>query len=924
MPRDAPKVKTFLSNRRNTELLLLIAATPIVLLLFIMDLVNQGTALSFSTLIVPIGLVIAFGISHIAVRIFAPNADAVILPIVFLLAGIGITFVMRLSPDLAVRQVMWLFLAIAFMVAVLVVVKRLDVFSHYKYIIGLAGLILLLLPALVGTSQYGSKIWLSFGGFSIQPGEFAKILIVLFLASYLSENRELLTVGQGRFNLPSLSTLLPMLVMWGIAIIIMVAENDLGSALLFFGLFTIMLYGATGRKFYVFVAIALIGIAAVGAYFTFSHVQVRFQIWLNPFEYAQTSGYQLVQAIYSMADGGLVGCGIGRGFPTLIPVVASDFIFAAIAEEMGLLGAAGVLIAFLVFTVRGYVTSARATNDFTALAALGLTSAIALQAFVIVGGITRVIPLTGLTLPFMSQGGTSLLASFIIVGLLLRAGDEGVRPGSELELAHSFSGDKLGRSALGHRLTVLMVGFALLFSILIAALTYIQVIRADYYQSLSSNNHTIARDAQKQRGSILTSDNVILAESVENSDGTYSRVYPEGSLAAHVLGYTSTQYGSTGVEASMESQLVGTSGYTTWSDAINSLAGTPTAGNDVTLTINSKIQTVAEQQLEGYTGAIVVMNPETGAVLAEASSPTYDVSQVDSILSGSSSSGALYNRATQALYAPGSSFKVVTLASALTNGTVTADTSFSAPASIDIGGAAVTNFNSESWSTLTVREATWYSANTVYGQIADKLGASALVSTAKAFGFEDSSIAQDFSLTTSLMPDASEMTEWETAWAGDGQPVGQHTSPSGPQATVMQMALVASAVANDGVLVHPYLVQSVSSPAGELISTTQTEVYGTVMSSTVASEIRDILTGVVTNGTGTLAAVDGTTVAGKTGTAETSSTSYDAWFIGMAPADDPKVVVAVIIEDAGSDASTAAAPLAGACIQEALQEEGLL
>lgn len=914
--------------RRNTELLLLLAAMPVVVVLFAMSVLNEGEQLTASNLAVPIGLIVAFIAAHISCRVLAPNADPVILPLVFLLSGIGITFVLRLAPKLASTQIMLLFMGVVLMILTMAFVRRIEVFARYKYVIGIAGIILLLLPALIGVEHLGSKIWLSIGGFSIQPGEFAKILIVIFLACYLSDNRELLTVGQGRFNLPSPATMLPLLVMWGIAMAVMVLESDLGSAVLIFGIFVVMLYCTTGRKFYVFLAVALIALGGFAAYELVPHVQVRFQTWVDPFQYAQTGGYQLVQAIYSIADGGLFGAGIGRGYPTLIPVVESDFIFAAIAEEMGLLGASGVLICYFIFAVRGFAVAARTKTDVSALTAIGLTTSIALQAFVIVGGVTRVIPLTGLTLPFMSQGGTSLLASFIIIGLLLRCGDQGVAPGSTEEFhLSSFATDELSRTAMGHRLTVITVCFAILYAVLIGALTYTQVVRADYYQNLPTNNHTIARNQKIKRGSISTEDGVVLAESEQGSNGSWKRVYPQGSLASQVVGYSSVQYGATGIEAGESQALAGGNIHATWEDAINDLAGIPVDGNDVTLTLNSTIQREAQEQLaeSGFKGAIVVMDPKTGAVLAMASNPTYDNNDVDDLLSGkaSGSDGALLNRATQSLYPPGSSFKVLTLATALETGTATLDSSYSSPASITIGGGEVTNFGGESWGSLTLRRALWYSSNTVFAQLSTDIGANALVASSERFGFNDSDVAQDFSLTASLMPKPSEMTTWETAWAGVGQPVGSHASPAGPQVTVTQMALVYSAIANNGVLMRPYLVKNITGPAGDIVSTTTAQTYAQVVSPSVAEQVRDAMKGVVEEGTGTGAAVRGTTVAGKTGTAEVSNSVENAWFVGMAPADDPKVVVAVMLENGGQGGATAA-PIAGDLIETALTAKGVL
>ncbi len=422
-------------SRRNTELLLLIASAFPVILLYAMYVLTAGAAISFETLAVPIGLFAAFAAAHIAVRILAPGADPAILPIVFILSGIGITFVTRLAPALAISQLIILFVSVALMVGTLALVKNLDVVMRYKYTFGIIGIILLMLPIFIGTTISGSKLWIRIAGFTIQPGEFAKVFIVLFLAGYLAENRELLSISNRKilgFKIPRLRLLLPLFAVWGVCLLVVVFERDLGSAVLFYTIFLLTLYVATGRFSYVVIGLALLAVGAVGAYKFLSHVQVRFQVWVDPFKDAQGQGYQIVQSLFSLADGGLVGVGIGNGMANNIPVVESDFIFSAIGEEMGLLGGGAVLILFMLFAVRGLTTAARAKSDLAAFSATGLTAAISFQAFLIVGGVTRLIPLTGVTLPFMSQGGSSLLASFIIVALLLRAGDEAT--GREAEL----------------------------------------------------------------------------------------------------------------------------------------------------------------------------------------------------------------------------------------------------------------------------------------------------------------------------------------------------------------------------------------------------------------------------------------------------------------------------------------------------------
>lgn len=916
-------------TRRNLELILLCIAAPLVVLMFAMLVVNQGQPLDFNTLGVPIGIFCAFVVAHLAVRKLAPGADPAILPLSFALSGIGIAFVTRLHPELAVGQLVWLFVGVACLVVVLALIRNLDKLARYKYTLMLVGLLLLISPLLplIGQEINGSRIWLTLGPFSFQPGEIAKIAVVLFLAGYLAANREMLSVFTwrvGPFHLPDVRALVPLLVMWLISIGIVAFERDLGSALVFFFVFLVMLYVATGKKSYVIAGVIMMAIAGVGLYFVFDHVQVRVATWLDPFADAQDTGYQLVQTIYSLADGGLFGVGIGRGLAEQIPVVESDFIFAAIGEETGLLGAAGMLLLYLCLAIRGMLTAARAKSDVSSFTAVGLTSIIILQAFIIVGGVTRLIPLTGLTLPLVSQGGSSLLASFISIALLLRAGDEGTGVGKEMASATTMlsTANVLGRIALGKRLTVAMVGFSALFALLVANLTLIMVIQADYYQNMPGNNHTMAKEANTERGSISTYDGVVLAESQQQEDGTYERVYPAGDLASHVVGYYSTRYGASGIEASENSTLKGQQNYASWTDVINAAAGISTPGNDVRLTINSTIQQAAQDALEGETGAVVVMDPSTGAVLAMASSPTYDANDVESLLENSAGdSSQLFNRATQGLYAPGSTFKIVSLATALENGVASEDTTYDAPGELELGNAPVTNFNDTSYGIISLARATEVSSNTAFGQLGLQIGSKLLVEGAEAFGF-DHDIEFELPVAESLMPDPDEMTEWETAWAAAGQPVGEHESPAGPQASVLQMAMVGCAIANNGTIMEPYLVDSVYGANGERSYQAQAVPFLHAISSETANRVKEVLKGVVTSGTGTSAAIQGVQVAGKTGTAEHAS-GDDGWFVGMADADsdNPSVVVAIIVEKNDSSVATAKA---GDILETALQVRGEL
>lgn len=937
-------------SRRTTELLLLIAAAFPVTLLYAMYVVTTGAALSFQTLAVPLGLFAAFAAAHIGVRIFAPGADPAILPVVFTLSGIGITFVTRLQPDASLGQVIFLFLGVALMVGTLAVVKNLEVIKRYKYVLGIAGIILLVLPMFIGTEIYGSKLWIKIGGFQFQPGEFAKVLIVLFLAGYLAENRELLSISNRTvlgIKLPRLRLLYPLFIVWGVCLLVVAFERDLGSALLFYTIFLIMLYVATGRVSYVIIGLALLAVGAFGMYQIMSHVQVRVAIWLDPFSDAQNLGYQIVQSLFSLADGGLAGVGIGKGMADIIPVVASDMIFAAIGEEMGLLGGSAVLLLFMLFAVRGLTTAARAKSDLAAFSAAGLTAAISFQAFTIVGGVTKLIPLTGVTLPFMSQGGSSLLASFVIVALLLRAGDEAT--GRSTEIANTSTdlatagyrttvrgshmrrpaldtpeSGLLGRVALANRLTRTVFLFTALFAVLIGNITYIQVIKASEYQDMPSNNHTINKARFIKRGSIITADGLTLAESVQQADGTYARSYPNGNLAAHAVGYYSQQYGTMGIENTQNDTLTGSKDYSSWQNALNSLAGISEPGNSVQLTIDSRIQRAAEQALAGRVGAIVALDPRSGAVLAWASAPTFDNTNIQAAIEAANASGgadtSMYDRATLALYTPGSTFKVLTLASALENGLATLDTTYDSPGRMEIGGADVVSIGERGHGKISLAKAFALSSNTVFGQVADGLGAEKLVATARAFGYGQQ-LGLDFTTAASVMPNPEEMTEWELAWAGAGQPVGQGHTP-GPQATVMQNALMAATIANNGIAMNPYVVSQILAPDGTVLKTTRGHSLGQAVGSGTAEQVKQAMLDVVQNGTGSAAAIAGVKVAGKTGTAETNNANANSTFVGFAPYDTPTVAIAVVIEQNAKGEESAAA-VGGQVLRAALATQGL-
>lgn len=381
-------------------------------------------------------------VAHLAVRRLAADADSLLLPLAGFLNGLGYVMIARLDEDLAGLQAVWTMVGIGAFVGTLLFVRRIRDLEQYKYTLMLIGLGLLVLPLVPGLGQEinGARIWVSLGPINFQPGEFAKIALAIFFAAYLVEKRELLAQSSRTFaglSLPELRHLGPVMVAWGVSLLVMVAEKDLGSSLLFFTLFVVMLWVATERPSYLIVSLVLFAGGATLAWSRFAHVQDRVEIWLDPWKTPQNEGFQIIQSAFALADGGLTGVGLGVGSPDNIPAVETDFIFSAIGEELGLVGVTTILLAYLLMIGSGLRTALAADRPFDKLLATGLTALLGVQAFIIIGGVIRLLPLTGVTLPFVSYGGSSLLANYVMLALLLRLSD-----GTNRELAEAAEEDQ--------------------------------------------------------------------------------------------------------------------------------------------------------------------------------------------------------------------------------------------------------------------------------------------------------------------------------------------------------------------------------------------------------------------------------------------------------------------------------------------------
>ncbi|MBF4635988.1 FtsW/RodA/SpoVE family cell cycle protein [Agreia pratensis] len=425
---------------RNLELFLLILACGTNA--FAVVLVQLGALGTVDSTVITLGAslsVLVLGM-HIALRYVAPNADPFILPVAAILNGIGIAVIYHVDllkgntgwESVAIRQVVWSAIALVCAIAVVVIIRNHRVLQRYTYVFMFAAFVLLLLPMLPGVGQeiFGARVWIHIGPFSFQPGEIAKILLAIFFAGFLVQRRDTLSlVGRKVLGVrfPRARDLGPIIVIWALSMSVIVFQRDLGTALLYFGLFVVMLYVATGRTSWILLGGGLFLAGAVVASQTLTYVNDRFNAWLNPFSQANYDdvggSFQLVQGIFGLANGGLIGTGLGRGRPDITPLSQSDFIISAIGEELGLAGLFAVLCLYLLLIARGLRISFAGHDDFGRLLGVGLSFVIALQCFVVIGGVTRVIPLTGLTTPFLASGGSSLMANWIIVALLLRLSD---------------------------------------------------------------------------------------------------------------------------------------------------------------------------------------------------------------------------------------------------------------------------------------------------------------------------------------------------------------------------------------------------------------------------------------------------------------------------------------------------------------------
>jgi cell division protein FtsW (lipid II flippase) len=577
---------------------------------------------------------ISFAVLYHLLNRFYPDRDSYLLPIISVLVGWGLLTIFRLDPGFGFRQTIWVVVCLAGIVVGLRIPRLLFLLRRYKYIWLMAGLLLMLLTFFFGTYPGGGgpNLWLGCCGVYLQPSEFLKILLIVYLSAYFADSIP------AKFNLIQL--LIPTLIIAGSAFMILIAQRDLGTASLFIFLYTVIVYLASGKKRILLFSFITVTIGLIVGYLVFDVIQLRIEAWLTPWLDPNGRSYQIVQSIISIANGGLFGRGIGLGSPGVVPVAHSDFIYPAIVEETGLLGAVGLVLLFVFLTIRGFAIALHAPNHFQRFLAAGLTTYLSAQAILIMGGTIRLFPLTGVTLPFLSYGGSSLVTSFFAAFLLIIISNQAEDQPAEISrsMPYLFTG------------SVLLAG---LVSIILMT-SWWSIIRSDTLLARNDNSRRFISDLYVMRGKIIDRNNQKLAETL-GAPGLYKRFlnYP---MLSSVVGYTNQKYGQSGLEASMDSILRGIQ-ENSYSSIFSTrfLYGQDPVGVDIRVSIDLNLQKVADHLLLNQTGGLILMNAQSGEVLIMSSSPTFDANLLDTNWEKWKTSGSspLLNRVTQGQYPPG-------------------------------------------------------------------------------------------------------------------------------------------------------------------------------------------------------------------------------------------------------------------------------
>jgi peptidoglycan glycosyltransferase len=858
--------------------------------------------------------IVWFGVTlcgHLLISRYKADRDPFLFPVFAFLAGWSLLLQDRLAPNFLSRQVLWFLMGTVAILLVAILPKTLAPLQRYRYLLLFGGLALIGLTLLFGVNPSGSgaALWLPipipiWGKVYLQPSELLKILLVIFLASYFTEQEPLYHYRKQqtrRNNQAGMDRLMesirnqvpflgPLLLMWGFTIILLVWQQDLGAAALFFLVFIALLYLATGSVAYVVIGIFLLVMAGAGLYFVFDTVVTpRIISWIDPWPHASTFGYQIVQSLMAQAAGGVIGQGIGQGFPDYIPVVHSDFVLAAIAEEWGLIGSLAVIACFALLAQRGLRIALDSTlgsqsNLFHAYLAAGFSVVFTIQAFLIIGGVTKLLPLTGITLPFISYGGSSFLVSSIMIGLLVFL--SATNNNRVIPLPTPFHGAI--KQEFSQRIVKLGATILISFMALAIGMAYWAVVRSDTLLAREDNPRLIEIEQLVQRGRIVDRNDIVLAETSATSEGL-NRNYPVQD-SGPAVGYYDIRYGTAGIEQTLDPILRGNGDVDEWQQAWRRLLHIPAYGQDVQLTLDAELQILATELMAQQTGGLVLLELsefDRANVLAMVSQPKYDPNGLAERFEELSASqpGPLFNRAAQGQYQPGLMLQPLILAAGSDDAWLRLDEpirELSRPVTID-GHVVrcVTRPANDAGQEFFWADAIDLSCPGPLYELGEQIGTAGLESVLERFGLTD---APDFVLPVAPSPPPIAIVSPGQAAIGQEQLT----------VTPLQLALAYSALAGDGHIRQPVLVKAIhdGSTGWVNVSSNSEGASTRAISEETAAAVREFLSGDPST-LGATAAV----LSGPTG-------DRDVWFAGMAPATTPRYIVALVLED-GNDPKVA-------------------
>ena len=725
--------------------------------------------------------IIGFSIIYRQINRFLPDRDPYLLPIIALLSGWGLIVIFRLDPTLGFKQSAWLASCLLAIIIGLRFPQFLNIIRRYKYVWLFSGLILTILTFFFGTYPNGAgpRLWLGFAGIYIQPSEFLKIFLIVYLAAYLADSLP------AHFHL--LQLLWPTIILGGAALLILVAQRDLGTATLFIIIYMLIVYLASGKRRVLLFSFLGVIIALIAGYFLFDVIRLRVDAWINPWLDPSGRSYQIVQSLMAVANGGLFGRGIGLGSPGVVPVAQSDFIFSAIAEEFGLAGSIALVIILAVLTIRGLGIALHAPNNFQRFLASGITSYLITQSLLILGGTIRLVPLTGVTLPFLSYGGSSLFTAFFSAFLLMVISNQSEDQPASIQNGRSYI-------FVG---TILLVGLALI-AVMVG---WWSMIRADSLLSRTDNPRRAISDRYVLRGEILDRNNSVLAQS-NGVTGSYVRelTYP---LLSATVGYSNPNYGQTGVEASMDSYLRGIAGNQTatiWID--RELYGQYPTGLNIRLSLDLKMQKQADLLLQGKTGALILMNAESGEILAIASAPTFDANQLNTQWKSwmNDPSSPLLNRVTQGQYSAGTATSPFILANFLAKHPLP-DVNPTLSWSLETG-------NSASCAILPAENPGWA------GLISDGCTGAIISLVQSTTTTQLLTLYKDLGFTTQPQIQIETAKPFTIPSLSD---TSQYITTGNVRVSPLQMAVAAAELTNGGQKINPILISAYQSPSGDWV-----------------------------------------------------------------------------------------------------------